>query len=223
MKGIATGSLIAIILSSITLVALLGLYVWQVSVVPAPPVAVEYTGEFKSVGLNETELEAPFFSNFQIIPVEWASDGDQSSAGNATLKVENGTAITAPVTYKAEIYFDIDDDVEWWSLEYDVDTTNDVFDPDSIRLTSATIYDYDTGEEVYEITIKDGEFDWKSPGVVREGEYVLVLKYELFATATPSATEGTEDIIGTMDGRIKTDEDDAQEKFTDFLIRTLTI
>jgi len=208
---------------AILLLAVVGVVAWVYQLSVAVP--VEYDGVFKVLGKNETELEYPFYSHFEITPATLAS-GAVSVTGNMTLKVENGTTIEFPKTYQADYYFKISGGpVKNLNIVYEADSTNDVFDPDSIMLESAELWDYDTGTKIMSLPIdENGEVDYDT-GVLQKGEYVVRLKFALKTAVTPSATEGTEDIIGYLSMEIDTDEDPTgaeADEINDIEVTTLT-
>ena len=216
-KGIS-GGMLALIFTVILIFGLIFTYIGWLAVTKVK-VPVVYDGEFGDVGLSKTQLEDPFYSHFDIYAVTW-SDDEQSLAGNATLKVENGSTISMARTYQADIYFEIKHgDVESLTLEYDADDTG-VFNTSSIKLKEASIWNYKTGEKIDTITIEDNEFTYTS-GPMSAGDYVLRLVYETITDITVSATEGTTDTIGTLDGDLRTTGD--RDEFNDFLITTLTV
>jgi len=210
---------------AILLLAVVGVVAWAYQLSVAVP--VEYDGVFKVLGMNETELEWPFRSDFKITPATLSS-GAVSVTGNMTLEVENGTTIEAYQVdcYQADYYFKISGGpVRNLNIVYEADSTDDVFDPDSIMLESAELWDYDAGRMIRSLPIdENGEVDYDT-GVLQKGEYVVRLKFALKTAVTPSATEGTEDIIGYLSMEIDTDEDPTgaeAEEINDIEVTTLT-
>ncbi|MCD6572270.1 MAG: hypothetical protein J7K62_03260 [Thermoplasmata archaeon] len=197
-------------------------YITQLSITPA----VSYDGVFKELGKNQTELEYPFYSHFKIYTATLSS-GSVSSTGNMTLEVANGTTIDFPKQYQGAYYFKISGgSVRNLNIEYDVDSTNDVFDPDSILLESAELWNYDEKSKIATLPIdSEGEIDYDT-GVLPKGEYVIILKYSLKTDVTPSATEGTADAIGYLSLSLDTDEDPSgaeADEINDIPVTTLTV
>ena len=121
--------------------------------------------------------------------------------------------------YQLDLYIDIDGPVKDLRLEYEADD-NGVFNESSIKIKEASFWNYDKGTKIATISVEDQEFTWHS-GILEGGEYVLRLRYEVVKGITTSATEGTEDLIGTIDGKLDTTGD--RKKFTSFEVTTLTV
>ena len=203
-------------ISGWTILAFVALFLfgyWYGTTYVAAPAKV-YDGYFKTVG-KPSEWDSRWLGmDFSEINNVVFSDDEQTSAGNATYEVENGTTIRHE-NLLAHVYIEIDGgwvrDVE---LEYNADDSGN-FTSDNTILTEAALYDYDTGAKLYEATIdKDGEFTLTIPEL-DEGEYVLKLEWYVTEATVPS-TEGTTDTVGTLDGKLRTEETDEPDRFTDF-------
>ena len=215
MRGISTPVAILTVLVLLLGIGLIGAFYAQM-VKPAA-IPVTYDGEFDAVGLSADDLEDPFYSSFTINPVEW-SDDTQASAGNATVTVENGTAVSLGTEYQLDLYIKIDGPVRDLNLEYEADDQG-VFNTSSIKIKEVSFWDYKEGTKIRTIPVEDQEFDWHS-GVLEAGKYVLRIRYEVVKGITTSETEGTEDVLGYISGDLDTTGD--RDEFSDFKVRVLT-
>jgi hypothetical protein len=175
---------------------------------------IDYTGEFKTVGLVKASLEYPFFTAFTILPVVFSTTA-QTTAGYANYTLVNGTTYTGG-EFQLDLYFEINDDAENLNLEYTVDTLETITD-EAVTMKSVQLYDYDTAKVIKTIAVdKNGEFDYDT-GVLKDGEYVLRIIYTSAGfTWAPVDAATSYDLIGTLEGKLTTDGD--VDEFTSFLI-----
>ena len=177
---------------------------------PQPTIQVtKYEGEFKIVGLDRDQLESPFYSDFEINPVVFEND-EQKTAGNATLALKNGTTVNAK-DFQLDLYIKIRGTAENLNFEYDADDNGNA-NRDTMKLKEVSWWNYDDATKLKDITVEDDGFD-ADLGVTTSGEYVLRMVYHAVGLEVP-ATDGTTDLIGTLDGEIKSDGD--QTEFSDF-------
>ena len=183
--------------------------------------AVTYDGEFSVVGLPTNGLEDPFYTDFSTVTnVAW-TNGQQSTAGSATMSVPN-TADFAPGTeHQLDLYIKIDGPVENLNLE-STRLSTAYFNESYYKVVSAGLYDYDSGAKLFDIPVEDGEFDFDT-GVLAKGEYVLRVTFRAIKTIDLGGVSSeTTYTIMNISGELDTTGDN--DEFSDFAVKiTVTV
>jgi len=221
MKGISSVVMLVALIAILSM-ALFGIVMYRLAV-PAVP-AIEYDGVWKQVGMSISNLESPWSSqDFDEINAAVFSDEDQTTAGNATLQLENGT--TVDTEYTANIYLEIDGTPRVVKFDWEWDTAGNVSE-DYVRIDKAIIYDYDDPTvkiATLDVDALNNEDEVTVTGM-GDGEYILKLVFRFYSVTTPSA-EDTRDTIGYLSGELDSPNapDDEPTEFEDFKFDVLTI
>jgi len=211
MKGAVKGIWV---LFGIILLALLGYYFgYVVPAITKPPVT--YDGEFRVVGLPTNGLEAPFYTDFGTVTnVAW-TNGAQSQAGSARMDLSNKTVLAPGTEHQLDLYIKIDGAVQNFRIE-STRLTPAKFDESTYKVVSASLYNYDSGAKMFDIPVKDGEFEFDT-GVLARGEYILRVVFRTVSTINlNSITTQTDYNLMKISGQLTTTGDN--DEFTDFTV-----
>jgi hypothetical protein len=198
LKGETSPALILVMLLLVIVVAFMGVFAWQqmqlaIRAVPA----VKYEGEFNAVGKAKDQLESPFYSHFDIYPVEW-SDSTQKIAGAANMSIDT---MALGSTWQLDLYVDISDPVRSFKIEFKPDETGNITSK-TLKLKEVSLWDYDKGIKIQDIPIENNGVNYRT-GVLDGKEYVIRFRWE----AVSSIDVPVKNTIGFISGKLDTEGD----------------
>jgi hypothetical protein len=203
LKGETSPALILVMLLLVIVVAFIGVFAWQ-QMQLALRVPVKYEGEFRAVGKAKDQLESPFYSHFDVYPVEW-SDSTQKTAGAANMSV---TTMALGSTWQLDLYVDINDPVRSFKIEFNPDETGNITSK-TLKLKEVSLWDYDKGTKIQDIPVEDNGVNYRT-GALDGIEYVIRFRWE----AVSSIDVPVKNTIGFISGKLDTEGD--RDTFTNF-------
>jgi hypothetical protein len=203
LKGETSPALILVMLLLVIVVAFVAMFAWQ-QMQLALRVPVKYEGEFSAVGKAKDQLESPFYSHFDIYPVEW-TDSTQKTAGAANMSV---TTMALGSKWQLDLYVDINDPVRSFKIKFEPDETGNITSK-TLKLAEVSLWDYDKGTKIQDIPIEDNGVNYRT-GVLDGKEYVIRFRWEAISDIAVDA----KDTIGVISGKLDTEGD--RNTFTNF-------